>query len=202
MKTKQILSYFLQPFLIASFPIIRIYLFNITNIPFLHLVFSAITIFTISSVIYILLSLIYKNLKKGSFITSLLFFIFFSVDIIVRNIIKPILEKLDWKIITFPHAKYLLIIGLVFFIILANKIYKTKLLNRLFKKIVLPFLVLLYLSTIVTIIIKTYNHHESIQPYNRWNENFRKSLSQKASILKKNLNTKEMPDIYFIILDS
>jgi hypothetical protein len=206
MRIKQILPYLLQPFLIAFFPIMRIYTFNIGEIPILHLFFAFITILAITSLVFFTTSLIYKNFTKGSFFTSLFFISFYSLDLAIRHILKPIIKKTNIQILDIFRVKHLLIISLLILIFVAIKIYKTNNIKLFRTKTLFIFLTTLYSITIIQVIIEyrtiAYKHNQTIIRYNKQNEQFQKKLSQCARNIKKRIATKNMPDIYFIVLDA
>jgi hypothetical protein len=198
--------YILTPLITTTYPIIRIYLFNIESIPVIHLLLALIITSLLVLILFIVSSLIYKNYIKGSFFTILFFITIHVFHYLSKYIFIPIsmhfFNKTFYGIRVFRISYILLPLSLLFAVYYTVLLYKTKKINFFHIKIFLIPFFALYSVTLIQIGTNTYKKQQAIKQYKLENEPFRISLKKHALNLKRKINNKKLPDIYFIILDS
>jgi hypothetical protein len=205
MKIKKTLLLILTPLLIALYPISRVYLVNIDAIPLLHSFFAIISCSIVFSFALFTICLIYKSLEKGSLIVSLSLIMLYSINILYFYILVPISIQLN-RITLFGlrifRVSYILIPILLFIIYCLIKIHKANHINPFISKILFVTFLALHAVTLVQLSVKIQNNNQSIKEYDYLNATTKKHLLEKAKLAKTEWSLKNLPDIYFIILDS
>jgi len=180
-----------HPLLFALVPVIFLFSNNIHEVTFIDFLLPSLIILFSVFLIWVFFSIISKNKIKSALALSLSIFLFFSYGHIFNFLNSSIEYGLDPS-----HHKYLL--GLLFLPFLIGVIYLIKT-NRKFDNLtIIVNVIAIALISISAINIGTFyfeqnNIQNNIQSNN--NENFEKSSLN-------SITTEELPDVYYIILDS
>lgn len=175
-----------HPFLFAVFPILSFYFGNIDELLINELYIPAIAVICFTMLLWFLLNLIFKDIKKGGLLTSFLLFCFFSYghfSDLIRN-----LPAIGFEI---GRHRYFYIVWLAFLVYGSYCIVKTR-------KDLRNITVVLNIMAAFLIIIPVLN----IGKYELINRNINRNKSEPGMEADADLkNSDKYPDIYYIILD-
>lgn len=194
-------TWFLQPLLIALFPVLHICSYNALEVGLLHIIF-AITITTIgTTVFFLLMSLLFNSHVKSAFVTNIAIILFYITRPLMEFVLNPISTQ-----VYFFRVRYVLVILFLGFLFVLYKIYKTNIFPNFFLHALLIPFILLHAFSLKNIILQKITSQQKYLRYEKEQSLFIKNnlhLKQKLKKLaQKTFFPKNLPDIYFIILDA
>lgn len=176
---------FIHPFLFALFPVLFLYAYNIDEVPAIDLLLPSLFVVIGTATLFLSSRLIVKNCEKAALVTSLFIALFFIYGHI-RNLFLAY-----WLDVTVSVNLFLLPIWIflfatgAFLIARARRDFHT---TTTFLNIVATTLIIISIVNIVTFQVK--------------NDNLGKSEDNSQSSNLNLQNRENLPDIYYIILDS
>ncbi len=177
------LSYLIHPILLSLYPVLFLYSYNIEQTAFIEILFPASISLGITLIFLILLTIVFKSKFKSSLFISLLLFLFFSYGH---------LNEIFFKVIKIRNPDYILIpLYLILLISIGWIIIRTaaELLN--ITNILNVVTIALFLFSCFSIIKFSIETSKTVIP----------ELDIEKKITTGGSSTKDMPDIYYIILD-
>ncbi len=179
----------LHPFIFAVYPVIFLYAFNIKETPFGDIVLPIILALLLCLSFFLITKLLFKNNQKAGLVTSIFLILFFSYGHLFDFLRTTPLDKIIQGRQIFVYPLYILI-----FLIATYKIWKSKKTLFSFTKalnITSIILVFVPIFIIASFFIKNAFVKLPVKEISS-GEKFDKSKVQ---------NSKNLPDIYYIILD-
>jgi len=173
-------SLVIHPFLFAIFPIIFLFSFNVDIVSPHDIFFPLIILLSVTFLLWILLGFIFKNRKKSGLLVSLGIVLFSMYGHIYLLLQGDVFAKDP-----IPHELFLLVF-LGFFIIGAVFLFKTK--RTLDNATTIVNVIAISIIMISLVNIGTYYLGTS-------------SLEENTVTIEVNENSKNLPDIYYIVLD-
>lgn len=171
----------IHPFLFALSPILFLYSYNISQVPFNHILLPSAIILIVTILLLILSRLFFKGKGKSEIVVSVFLIMFFSFDRIA---------KIAYYLAIFKHEEYMVLILNVLFIIYSvffiKKVRDTGNITKIFNVIAITIVMLS--------LIKITNYKINSQIFLADNED----IKFEQENLKEGT---ELPSIYYIILD-
>ena len=186
-KKIKFLPFSFHPFLFAIFPAVAIFSENLNLLLPNDIIFPIFLFLGFAAGVWGLLRLIFKDYVKTSLVTSLTMFLFFSY-----GHLSSMLYDLIFKETTYKEHLVLLIVFLFILIIVGRFILKTKRSLNKATAITSVIAISLFIFPLVTIGSYYFEHDYAINENDNVNTNFSTDIG----------NLGQLPDIYFIILDS
>jgi len=199
MKIKK--PFFIHQFLFALYPILAIYSHNINEATFTQTLTPTIYTLTLTAIVFLVNSIIFKNFQKAGIITTLFLLLFFSYGHIFNMLLKQ--GWVQGWVLLYRQLTYIFefIVFCLIFLSVSYFIFKKdkKMSNlTIFLNIVSIVLILILLANITAYKAKIWIGER----------NTNKILNSKKESLLINENKKKsnqfeiLPDIYYIILDA
>jgi len=178
---------FIHPFLFALAPVLFLYAQNLDVVDFEHVLQTLVIVMVITSILLVILNLIFRNAEKAGIICSLSLFLFFLYGH-VYGVVQP--AKIDSIEIDWSYLQHLVVMGvwisifvLVIFIIIKKNFDLSKI--TAFVSTTAGVFVLL---SLVQIISHSFSSTTAVETQGGANE----------TVVVQN---DKMPDVYYIILD-
>lgn len=177
-------NFIFHPFLFAMFPVLFLYSHNISLVYFSEILVPCLLSLIFTGVIYAITTLVMSNIYKSSLITSCFVLLFFSYG----HFREYLLSLHKYFFLKYTDY-FLFFIYILLSLIITFSIYKTKSKLIISKKVlnIVSFSLILITSFPIIKLSKITNHSYKIP-------------IEKINLSSEN-NPKNLPDIYFIVLD-
>jgi len=179
-------NYILHPFLIIIYLIVLLYHHNVSELPLRVLVMPLVVSFLIVLILYITLKILLKNKIKSGILIFLFAICFFSFG----HFIDILIFSFDLGINNYLYFIYLLpyiFIFIPFFYLIVKTKRSLKDLNTILNGVT----VVLLIVTLIQISLYKIQEHQELKII----------LDQKQNTISLPQQPKELPDVYYIILD-
>ena len=184
--------YLLQPLLVAIFPGLFLFANNTGGTLLLEFLVLSLIIIIFSIIVFFLLDKIFKDRVKSSVFLTVFMIIFLNIGKLVQKF-----ERFRFLSIKVFGWKFVLLFSFFIMILFFIFLFKRKNLNKMWATcLIYPFL-FLNLFAVINVGVGKYKCYKLISDYEKINDSFEK----KHFNIDKAENLKDLPNVYYIILD-